>query len=77
VPTECHNDGQNAGYFLRTLWTVLFIGTPRVLHGNVYICHVRVVIYEMLTNDHIRHIRQVVEAPVSRWTFNVGMREAT
>jgi hypothetical protein len=23
VPTESHSDGQNVGYFLRTLWTVL------------------------------------------------------
>jgi hypothetical protein len=26
--------------------------------------------------DRIRHIRQVVEAPAPRWTFEVGMREA-
>jgi hypothetical protein len=23
VPTEAHSDGQNASYFLRTLWTAL------------------------------------------------------
>jgi hypothetical protein len=33
-------------------------------------------IYERLTTDHIRHIRQVVEAPAPRWTFEAGMREA-
>jgi hypothetical protein len=27
--------------------------------------------------DRIRHIRQVVEAPAPRWTFEVGMREAS
>jgi hypothetical protein len=42
VPTESHSDGQNAGYFLRTLRTVLlalgysepplFIGIPRLPH---------------------------------------------
>jgi hypothetical protein len=44
VPMESHSDGQDAGYFLRTLRTVLvalgssepplFIGTPRLLCGN-------------------------------------------
>jgi hypothetical protein len=46
VPMESHSDGQDAGYFSRTLQTVLlalspiepplFIGTPRVLCGNSY-----------------------------------------
>jgi hypothetical protein len=86
VPTESHSDGQNAGYFLRTLLTVLlaldssepplFIGTLRLLRGNSYLWHVRVVIYERLTIDSIRRIRQVVEAPALRWTFEAGMREA-
>jgi hypothetical protein len=45
VPTESHSDGQDAGYFPRTLRTVLlalgsseptlFIGTLRLLRGNV------------------------------------------
>jgi hypothetical protein len=86
VPTESHSDGQEAGYFLRTLRTVLlalgssepplFIGIPRLLRGNSYLWHVRVVIYERSTTDRIRCIRQVVEAPAPRWTFEVGMREA-
>jgi hypothetical protein len=86
VPMESHSDGQNADYFLRTLRTVLlalgysepplFIKTPRLLCGNSYLWHVRVVIYERPTIDHIRCIRQVVEAPASRWTFEAGMREA-
>jgi hypothetical protein len=86
VPTESHSDGQEAGYFPRTLRTVLlvlgssepplFIGIPRLLRGNSYLWHVRVVIYERSTTDHIRRIRQVVEAPVPRWTFEAGMREA-
>jgi hypothetical protein len=86
VPTESHSDGQEAGYFPRTLWTVLlalgssepplFIGIPRLLHGNSYLWSVRVVIYERSTTDRIRHIRQVVEAPAPRWTFEAGMREA-
>jgi hypothetical protein len=73
VPTEFHSNGQNAGYFLRTLRTVLlalgssepplFIETPRLLHGNSYLWHVRVVIYKRPATDHIRRIRQVVEAP--------------
>jgi hypothetical protein len=86
VPTESHNDGQNAGYFLRTLRTVLlalgysepplFIGVLRLLHGNSYLWCVRVIIYERPTTDRIRHIRHVVEATTTRWTFEGGMREA-
>jgi hypothetical protein len=86
VPTESHSDGQEAGYFPRTLWTVLlalgssepplFTGIPRLLHGNSYLWHVRVVIYERSTTNRIRRIRQVVEAPAPRWTFEAGMREA-
>jgi hypothetical protein len=47
VPTESHSDGQDAGYFPRTLQTVLlalgssepplFIRTPRLLRGNSYL----------------------------------------
>jgi hypothetical protein len=86
VPMESHSDGQNADYFPRTLRTVLlalgysepplFIETPRLLRGNSYLWHVRVVIYERPTIDHIRCIRQVAEAPAPRWTFETGMREA-
>jgi hypothetical protein len=53
-----------------------FIGTLRLLCGNLYLCHVRVVIYERPTTDRIRRIRQVVEAPAPRWTFEASMREA-
>jgi hypothetical protein len=86
VPTESHSDGLNAGYFLRTLRTVLlalgysepplFIGVPRLLHGYSYLWCVRVIIYERPTTDHIRRIRHVVEATTLRWTFERGMREA-
>jgi hypothetical protein len=86
VPTESHNDGQNAGYFLMTMRTVLlalssselplFIETPRLLHGNSYLWCVHVVIYERPTTNRIRRICQVVEAPAPRWTFKAGMREA-
>jgi hypothetical protein len=86
VPTESHSDGQDAGYFPRTLWTVLlapgssepplFIGTPRLLRGNSYLWHVCVVIYERPMTDRIRRIHQVVEAPALRWMFEAGMREA-
>jgi hypothetical protein len=86
VPTESHSDGQDAGYFLRTLRTVLlalgssepplFIETPRLLRGNSYLYRVRVVIYKRPTTDRIRYIRQVVEAPAPWWTFEAGMREA-
>jgi hypothetical protein len=86
VPTESHSDGQDAGYFLRTLRIVLlalgfsepqlFIGTPRLLRGNSYLCRVRVVIYERPTTDRIQRILQVVEAPAPRWTFEASMREA-
>jgi hypothetical protein len=85
VPTESHSDGQEAGYFPTTLRTMLlalgsselplFIGIPRLLHGNSYLWHVCVVIYERSTTDRIRRIRQVVEAPAPRWTFEAGMRE--
>jgi hypothetical protein len=86
VPTESHSDGQDAGYFPRTLRTVLlalgssepplFIGTPRLMCENSYLWHVRVVIYERPTTDRIHRIRQVVEAPAPMWTFEAGMREA-
>jgi hypothetical protein len=62
VPTDSHSDGQNAGYFLRTLRTMLlalgyselplFIGVPRLLRGNSYLWCVRVIIYERPTTDH-------------------------
>jgi hypothetical protein len=87
VPTEFHSVGQKAGYFSRTLRTMLlalgssepplFIGILRLLRGNSYLWHVRVVIYERSTTDGIWRIHQVVEAPASRWTFEAGMREAT
>jgi hypothetical protein len=86
VPTESHSDGQNAGYFPRTLRTVLlalgysepplFIGVLRLLHRNSYLCSVRVIIYERPTTDHIRRICHMVEAITPRWTFQGGMREA-
>jgi hypothetical protein len=86
MPTESHSDGRDAGYFPRTLRTVLlalgssepilFIGIPRLLRGNMYLWRVRVVIYERPTTDRIRRIRQVVKAPARRWTFEAGMREA-
>jgi hypothetical protein len=82
---ESHNDSQNAGYFLSTMRTVLlalgssepplYIETSRMLHGNSYLWHVHVVIYERPTTNRIRRIRQVVEAPTLRWTFEGGMRE--
>jgi hypothetical protein len=86
VPTESHNDGQNAGYFPKTLRTVLlaleysepllFVGVPMPLHGNSYLWCVCVIIYERPTTDHILCIRYVVEATTRRWTFQGGMREA-
>jgi hypothetical protein len=86
IPTESHSDGQEAGFFPRTLQTVLlalgssepplFIGIPRLLCGNSFLWHVHVVIYERSTTDRIRRICQVVEAPAPRWTFEAGMREA-
>jgi hypothetical protein len=87
VPTESHSDGQNAGFFLRTLRTVLmalgysepllFIDVLRLLCGNSYLWHVRVIIYERPMTDHICRIRHVVEATTPRWTFEGAMREAT
>jgi hypothetical protein len=86
VPMESNSEYQNAGFILRTLRTMLlalgssepplFIGTMRLLRGNSYLRHVCVVIYERHMTDHIYHIHQVVEAPLPRWTFEVGMREA-
>jgi hypothetical protein len=85
VATESHSDGQNAGYFPRTLRTVLlalgsskpplFVGALRLLCGNSHLWCVCVVIYERPTTDRICHIRQVVKAPAPRWTFKAGMRE--
>jgi hypothetical protein len=83
---ESHSDGQNVGYFSRTLSTVLlalgysepprFVSVPRLLHRNSYLWQVQVTIYERPTTDHIRRIRHVVEATTPRWTFQGGMREA-
>jgi hypothetical protein len=86
VLTESHSDGQDVGYFPRTLWTVvlalgyseppLFIGVPRMLRGNSYFWRVHVIIYERPTTDHIRRIRHMVKATTPRWTFEGGKREA-
>jgi hypothetical protein len=86
MPTESHSDGQLAGYFPRTMWTLLsslgfgesplFIRILRLLQGNTYLWHVRVVIYERSTTDHVYCILQVVEASAPRWTFEGGMRDA-
>jgi hypothetical protein len=86
VPTESHTDGQDVGYFPRTLRTVLlalgysepplFIGVLMLLCGNSYLWHVRVIIYERPTTDRIRRIYHVVEPTTPRWTFEGGMREA-
>jgi hypothetical protein len=86
VPTESHSDGQNAGYFPRTLRIVLlalgysepplFIGVSGLLHGNSYLWHVQVIIYERPMTDHIHRICHVVEATTPRWTFEGGMSEA-
>jgi hypothetical protein len=87
VPMKSHSDGQNAGYFPRTLQTVLlalgysepplFIGVLRLLLRNSYLWRVRVIIYERPTSDCIHRIRHVVEATTPRWTFEGGIREAT
>jgi hypothetical protein len=87
MPTESHSDGQNDGYFPRTLRTVLlklgysepplFIGVLRLLRGNSHIWRVRVIIYERPMTDHIHRICHVVKATTPRWTFEGGMREAT
>jgi hypothetical protein len=63
VPMESHNEGQHAGYF------------PRLLCGNTYLWHIRVVIYEKSTINCILCIRQVIEASTPRWTFEGGMRD--
>jgi hypothetical protein len=86
VPAESHSDGQNAGYFSRTLQTVLlalgysqpplFISVLRLLHGNSYLWCVHVIIYERPTTDHIHCIHHMVEATTPRCTFEGGMREA-
>jgi hypothetical protein len=86
VPTESHGDRQNAGYFPRTLRTMLlalgysepppFVGVPRLLHRNSYLWHVCVIIYKRPMTDHIRCIHHVVEATTLRWMFEGGMREA-
>jgi hypothetical protein len=55
---------------------LLLIETPRLLRGNSYLWRVCVVIYERTMTDHICRIRQVVEAPAPRWTFEAAMRKA-
>jgi hypothetical protein len=86
VPTVSHSVGQNAGYFPRTLQTVLlalgysepplFVGVPRLLRGNSYLWRVWMIIYERPTTNHIQCIRHVVLATTPKWTFKGGMREA-
>jgi hypothetical protein len=86
VPTESHNDGQNAGYFVRTLRTMLlalgysepplFVSVPRLFRGKSYLWRVHVIIYERPTTNHICCILHVVEATTLRWTLERGMREA-
>jgi hypothetical protein len=87
VPIESHSDGQHVGYFSRTLRTLLialwysesplFISVPRLVRGNLYLWHVRVIIYERPTTDHIHCIHHVVKTSTPRWTFEGGMRETT
>jgi hypothetical protein len=87
VPTESHSDGQHAGYFSRTLRTLLlalgysetplFVDVPRLLLRNSYLWCVRVIINERPTTNHIRRIIHVVEATTPRWMFEGGMGEAT
>jgi hypothetical protein len=86
APRESHSDGQRAGYFRRTLQTLLlalgysepqlFVNVPRLLHRNSYFWHVYVIMYERPTTDHIGCIHHVVEATTLRWMFEGGMREA-
>jgi hypothetical protein len=86
VPTESHSNGQLAGYFPRTLRTLLqslgygepplFIGTSWLLRGTTYLWHVHVVLYERSTIDRVRRIRRVIEAAAPRWTFEGGIRNA-
>jgi hypothetical protein len=86
MPTESYSNGRRAGYFLRTLWTLLmalgysepplFIDVLRLLHGNSYLWHVRVIIYKRPMTNHIHCIRHVVEATTPRWMFEGGIREA-
>jgi hypothetical protein len=74
VPTESHSDGQRAGYFSRTLRTLLLVlgysepplvvGVPRLLRGNSYLWRVRVIIYERPMTDHIHRICHMVEASI-------------
>jgi hypothetical protein len=69
MPTESHSYGQHAGHFPRTLWTLLlalrysepllFIGVPRMVHGNSYLWRVHVIIYERPTTSHICRIHHV------------------
>jgi hypothetical protein len=87
LPMESHSDGQRAGYFPRTLRTLLlalgysepplFVGVLRLLRGNSYLWHVHVIIYGRPMIEHIRRICHIVEATTLRWTFEGGMREAT
>jgi hypothetical protein len=87
MPMESHSDAQHAGYFPRTMRTLLlalgysepplFIGVLRLLRRNSYIWRVHVIIYERPMTDHTRRICHVVEPTIPRWTFEGGMREFT
>jgi hypothetical protein len=85
MPTESHSDGQHVSYIPRTLWTLLlalgyskpllFVGVPRLLHGNSYLWGLCVIIYEGPMIDHIHRICHVVEATTPRWMLEGGLRE--
>jgi hypothetical protein len=76
VPMESHGDGQNAGYFSRTLRTVLlalgysepplFVDVLRLLRRNSYLWRAPVIIYERPTTDRIRCNHHVVEDTTPR-----------
>jgi hypothetical protein len=77
VPTESHNNGMFAWYFLRTLRMLLlllgygepllFVETSRLL---------QVIMYERSTTNHVHHICQVIEPAAPRWTFERGIWDA-
>lgn len=85
-PHGSYSDGRHAGYFPRTLSYLLssleyheaplYIGTPTLLRGSVYVWRVQVVQYETTTTDRIRRVRRTYEASTPRFTFEAGIQDA-
>jgi hypothetical protein len=85
-PSESHDDGRTAGYFLRELRSLLhtldyhaeplYIGNKTPLHRKGYKWEERVVLYEKSRGTGEHRVRLVHHASAPRATFAVGIHDA-